>query len=368
MGLLGQAGLSKGLDDLNINIYGFVESSATWNAQGTHTNELRVFDTESKELDFNQLDLTIERTVDPSKGKWDVGGRMEWIWGSDAAFIHSHGLFDWYNGPENPDEQWDPVQAYVDFAIPVGNGLDLKIGKFVTVMGYEYINPTLNPLYSHSYLFGYAIPFTHTGVLATYTFNDKWTASAGITRGWDQAFKDNNHAANGLISATWKTTDKLTLTFMNCTGPEQAGNSSDYRTMFDFVAQYAASDKLTLGLDADYGFESDSAAAGGQDAQWFGTALYVSQKMCDAATINLRGEWFDDANGSRLPSPAPAGFGTNVYEITAGLTLTPFYNNSFWSNFKLRPEVRWDYAQRALYDGGTQHNLFTAAIEGYFTF
>ena len=363
MDVLDHTGLGKGLDDLNVNIYGFVESSATFNAQGTRINEGGVFDTESREFDFNQADLTFERTVDPSKGKFDVGGRMEWIWGSDAAFIHSNGLFDWYNGPENPDEQWDPVQAYVDFALPIGSGLDLKVGKFVTLLGYETINPTNNPFYSHSYLFGFAIPFTHTGVLATYVLNPQWTISAGVTRGWEQAFKDNNRAPDFLGSVTWAPNEKWKFALNNTTGAEQANDSRDLRTVFDLVATYTVNEKLTLGFNGDYGFESNSATARipGNDAQWYGIATYLSQKLCDAATVNVRGEWFDDTDGSR-------GLGTNVYEVTLGLTITPFYKDNTLSNFKLRPEVRWDYGQTPLFDTGTRHDQFTAAIEGYFTF
>ena len=61
-----------------------------------------------------------------------------------------------------------------------------RLGKFVTLLGQEAINPTGNALYSHSYLFGFAIPFTQTGVLVTYALNDKFTIDAGITRGWNQ--------------------------------------------------------------------------------------------------------------------------------------------------------------------------------------
>src|SRR5206468_3399907 len=130
-----------------------------------------------------------ERTVDPSKGKFDVGGRVEWIYGKDADFIHSNGLFDWYNGPESPEDQFDLTQAYVDLAIPVGRGLKVRAGKMVTHMGFETINPTTNPLYSHSYLFGYAIPFTHTGVMAFYTLSDSVSVMGGFSRGWEQSLR-----------------------------------------------------------------------------------------------------------------------------------------------------------------------------------
>ena len=51
---------------------------------------------------------------------------------------------------------------------PSRGGLTLKMGKFTTPMGFEVIEAPEQPAaVSRSFLFGYAIPFTHTGVLAT---------------------------------------------------------------------------------------------------------------------------------------------------------------------------------------------------------
>src|SRR3712207_8488719 len=50
----------------------------------------------------------------------------------------------------------------------------------LTPIGYETINPTQSPFYSRSFLFGYAIPFTHTGVTAAYRFSDTLAVEAGI--------------------------------------------------------------------------------------------------------------------------------------------------------------------------------------------
>ena len=49
-----------------------------------------------------------------------------------------------------------------------------------------------------------------------------------------------------------------------------------------------------------------------------GVAAYASQKLSDTCTFNARGEWFDDTDGAR-------GLGTNIYEVTLGVTITPNY-------------------------------------------
>ena len=199
MALLDGAGLAKGLDEANINIGGGIAGSYTYSFSNPPGDFItgRVFDVEHDSPLLNQIELFVERTVDDAitKHQFDIGGRMEWRWGGDSRFIHANGVFDHYGFDDGPRNQFDLTQAFVDVAIPVGNGIKLRVGKFVTTIGYEVIEPWGNPLYSHSYLFGYAIPFTQTGVQGYYTINDQWSVNAAITRGWDQSLEDNNGSA-----------------------------------------------------------------------------------------------------------------------------------------------------------------------------
>src|SRR5437870_5150497 len=82
----------------------------------------------------------------------------------------------------------------------------------------------------HSYLFGYAIPFTHVGVLGAYSLNEKWAITGGITCGWDQATDDNNGAIDGIGQIKWTPNPKWTFYLNAITGPEQTDNNTDYRT------------------------------------------------------------------------------------------------------------------------------------------
>ena len=62
---------------------------------------------------------------------------------------------------------------------PAGNGLDLKLGVWDTIIGYETFDSGNNPNYTRSY--GFTIePTTHTGLLATYQLNEMFGLAAGI--------------------------------------------------------------------------------------------------------------------------------------------------------------------------------------------
>ena len=87
-------------------------------------------------------------------------------------------------------------------------GSPLKAGKFVTLLGYEVIESPNNLNFSRGYLFTLAIPLTHTGGLASYTFTDWFSMTAGVVLGWDDSKNVNDsvelhravrvHAAQGL--------------------------------------------------------------------------------------------------------------------------------------------------------------------------
>jgi len=366
MRVMDAIGIGKGLDDLGINIYGWVEGSYTYSASAPPGNIItgRVFDLTHEDPTLNQVDLNFEKTVDLTKKEWQWGFHIEGLYGADAGGIHALGLFDWYDGRFNPENQFDLVQAYADIGIPIGNGLQLRLGKWVTLLGQEVINPTGNALFSHSYLFGFAIPFTHTGVLGTYAFNDQFTLDLGVTRGWDVSLEDNNSALDYIGRVTWTLPDKKNKIFATLiSGPEQTGNDGRWRTVFDLIWTYQATDALSFAVNGDYGFDSGASPTGG-DAMWYGVAAYMGYKFNDYATLNLRGEFFRDEDGVRLGT----GFGTNVYEATAGVTVTPFASDEIMQNLKIRPEVRFDYSENKIFDAGTDRYQFTAGIDAYFTF
>src|SRR5207237_4351570 len=128
--------------------------------------------------------------------------------------------------------QIDLTQLYVDVVVPLGDrGLRIRVGKFVNLVGYETIDPTTGGVvdfYSRSFVFGSGYPFTHSGILATYDITNHVTVPAGVTRGDDQALKDNNASASFLGSVNWVINDRLALYVSNSTGPEQTSDNHDF--------------------------------------------------------------------------------------------------------------------------------------------
>ena len=371
---LNKIGVGKVLTDWGLVIGGAVEGSYTYNtrAPGNNISEGRVFDFEHDAARLNQLSLQVGRVVDVAAaakaGKVDIGFGVDMMYGSDARLIHSNGLAG-YNNSTHPINQFDLTQAYLDIILPVGTGLDIKVGKFVTLFGIETIAPVAsvlnsaggNTLYSHSYQFGFGIPFTSTGITASYAFNDKIAVTGGITRGWEQSTNDNNSSIDLLGQVKYTPTKTWTFYFNASVGPQEARNNHDYRTLVEAIAQYAPENSAwSFGVDGIYGYE-DHAALSGSTATWYGVTGYTGYKLCDMATLNGRVEYFRDQGGSRL------GVTANVYEGTLGVALKPFYKDKIGSNLVIRPEIRGDLADKAVFDSGRHKSQATVAIDAVFS-
>jgi hypothetical protein len=363
MRLLDQAGLAKPLDDAGINIYGHIEGGWTYNFDDPDSdlNPFRIFDFEHNDPTLNQIDFTIERLVDYRKNQFDIGFRAELIWGADAGIIHSNGLFDWYDGIRDPENQWDLVQAYVDVVVPVGTGLRLRLGKFVNFVGYETINPTTGGIvdfYSRSLIF-FNYPFTHTGIIGTYDLNQDLTLTLGISRGDNQSTDDNNDMISFLGSINWVINDQWALYFSNSTGPEQPDNDDDLRATFDATLFHTPTQDLTAAFNLYYVFE-EAAAVGGDDASLLALALLAAYDINEMLTLKGRVEWMHDDDNYRL------GPVEDIYEATVGLTIRPLPNDEWGRNLKIRPEVRWDHSPDAPFDG--DEDQFTFGIDAVFTY
>jgi hypothetical protein len=365
MGVADKLGVSGPLNDFGLKIGGYVEGSVSYNFRNTHINQGHVFDFEAQDPTLNQAVIYIDKGIDFKKKEFQIGGHVEMMYGADARLIHANGVMDSPSLGSGPNNQFDPTQFYIDLFLPVGNGLNIRAGKFVTLIGQEVINPTQNLLYSHSYLFGFAIPFTQTGVYGTYNINDAVAVDFGASRGWEQGFKDNNGDSIDIFGrVSWmineKSQTKLLVTGIG--GPERTGNSDDYRYLLDVIFTTKLSDQLVLTVNGDWGYE-DGAGIGGSSAQWYGVAGYLSYNINDNLAFNVRGEWFEDPDGAR-------GLGTtgSVYEATIGLDIKPLVSNKNFASLHIRPEIRYDYSNDAFFAGGTKHDQWTAAVDAVFGF
>ncbi|MBI4394769.1 MAG: outer membrane beta-barrel protein, partial [Candidatus Omnitrophica bacterium] len=173
--------LSKGG---NVYMDGFIDASFNWNfatpnvAPGgtfaTGNSIIRAFDREADTFDLNNAQMTFWRPAPDGGG---VGFKTEFMYGTDAQVADSAGF--------TTTDEFAIQEAFVDIKIPIGSGITVWAGKFATLNGAEVIENYLNWNSSRSLLFTNAIPFTHTGVRATYNWLEgKIQTCLGLVNGW----------------------------------------------------------------------------------------------------------------------------------------------------------------------------------------
>jgi hypothetical protein len=381
MQLFEAIGIGKPMEDLGFNIHGYVEAGYFYDMTVPHNltpprsapGDLILFPGDYKnEFMLNQLDLTVERDmVNLSKGNWDFGGLIEFGYGRDFYYTHSNGILDQHNkqaftnngeGTGN-DDQIDLLQAYVQLGIPLGTGITLEAGKFVSLLGYERIDPTQNIFYTHSYGFSYGEPFTITGALGSYSFYDPnisngnvATITGGVTRGWNQSTDDNNGSADGVVQIKDKM-GGLTLTGNMQFGPEGVlpygpSNNSDWWIVPEGIISWQASDQFLIAADLLYGDATHL-------TQWFSAAIYSQYKIDPHLALGSRFEFYHDGHGV---TTGVGGSDVNYFEATLGATVNPFPDSPFLDTLALRPEVRFDYASQAVLDF-SKFNQVTASFD-----
>ncbi len=331
-------------------LFAYIENSGVWNMGRSgrdHTNnELRVFDNEDG-YTFNAAEFSIKK--DPSE-KYPFGYGVVLTTGLDAQKIHALGMFRGDNDtyPFRNTAKFDVKDAYASYTIPIGSGLTVKAGKFVTLLGYEVIDGPLNPNFSRSFMFGFAIPFTHVGGLLSYSPFEWLTITAGPVVGWDVA-RDNNSQMSVMGQFAVTPIKDLPLTLSWITGPEQAHENGNPRTVLDWVGNYTGIKGLTLGLNVDYGWEYNEAslAASGTrsdstTASWWGWAGYAIYDWTDKLRTALRLEYFKDAESVRTLA-APVGTKLDLYGVTATIQ----YN--IWKGLFARLEYRHDSANQKVF-------------------
>ena len=378
MSLLDKAGLAQSLDKAGINIYGYVEGGYMhdFSAGRDHGPTFIGFNSFKNAAILDKISLNVERTVDPTKKKLDFGFRVEGIYGADAAFVHSNGIAD----SQTSRHQGDLLQAYVDVTIP-GLPVRIRAGKWIELAGFEHFSANIygafgdpaRALYSYSYQFLYAEPFTQTGVLVTTVLNPQWSFDVGFTRGWNQSIKDANGALDFLGRVTFTPSDKTSIIFVITEGPEYPtgfgdnlpkGDKHHWWTALDLVVTQKITDKLSLGLGIDYVYAAQIPGLTGGGKQWGGVAGYASYAIDPHFTLNTRLEWYNDsAKGFSNGAPVSA----NYYEITAGVAIKPFPNHKVLSKWLFRPEIRYDHADQPVFNNGDRNN-WTCSVDALFTF
>ena len=364
-----------------VKLSGYVDAGYSYNFVGSanqsQVNSRAVTDS-TQRGDFNlyAVKLALEKAL-TSENKAQAGFRADVIIGEDASYLANRDPNTSSSGVSNTDMNSNALfleQAYVNIRAPVGNGWDFKVGKFVSILGYEVIERPANMNITYGLLFQNAYTFTYTGVLSSYRFDDYLDAKLGVANG---ANSDNNTTTSGQGDAatvlaslnvtapggnanwthnfTWDTSsgnDTVVSTTGNSYPVANAntptGGIFTYNSWGNWAPKFA-DDKWLLAFDSVLGTYSGQNTGGGQTT-WYGAGLYTKYQFNDWFYLAGRGEYFGSDNLNKVYATTGNNAGLNwwAYTITAGFNVI--------DNLLIRAEYRLDWGSNLVNNSGQVSN------------
>ncbi|HEX7469358.1 MAG TPA: outer membrane beta-barrel protein [Verrucomicrobiae bacterium] len=313
-------------------------------------------------FNLNVFELNINKPMDETP--WASGYNVSLLYGPDAVRYNPSA-----KGGGGLGSDFAVKDANIVVRVPVGNGLDLKVGVFDSIIGYEVFEAGNNPNFTRSW--GYAIePKQHTGLLATYRINDSVAISAGVANTLMpgiQSLHPNTHNADNLDAQSyWE--DKTGMASFTLTAPQSWGwmegasfsagavygfnkNSSGAYNVYvgltvptpiKGLAFGATFDYLRYGTDYLYIDKTSSDTYNGKvEREAYSFALYGAWQATEKLAFNVRGEYGHGYVGDRgifASTPYNDHFSGDIWSLTTTLQY------SLWANVISRVEARYDNA------------------------
>ncbi len=326
----------------SIAVGGFVDVyyGENFSEPASRINKLRNFDIPANQVNFSLAEITLQKKAEP------IGFRLVAGFGTTSDVVHGIPPY----GTSAYSAMTNIQQAYLTAVVPVGTGLTVDAGEFVTHMGNEVIESKDNWNYSRSLLFAYAIPYYHTGIRLTYPFASNFSLAVHLVNGWNSLLDNNDQKSLGLtLNYAPTASTGIILNIMD--GSEQpSGLDVGKKTVLDLVLTQQVTEALSLVLNADYG---DERLVTGLPV-WKGVALYGRYLIDSKSAVGLRGEVFSDRDGYAT------GLGIPNLEVAE---ITGTYEYRFADVLLLRGEARYDFSNSPVFDRKTSIN----AQSGQFT-
>ena len=375
-----------------IKLSGYVDAGYAYNFTGSANNNGvgqsqvngRFGSDTAQRGDFNlyAVKIALEKAL-TSENKAQAGFRTDVMIGEDASYFINRTAGATSNTNNNSNSLF-LEQAYVSIRAPVGNGWDFKVGKFVSILGYEVMERPANMNTTYGLLFN-VMPLYYTGVLSSYKFDDYLDGKLGVVNGsnTDNNTTTNPNGADGCAvlaalnvtapggNANWSnnfqystgndnnTSVSTQNTSVNTSAATTTANVSAYTVIYNTWGNWApkfADDKLLFAFNALLANTSGSVGNTGTtpssaniSTTWYGAGAYAKYQFNDWFSLCSRGEYLGGNNSSAFGNQGTATTagatnnttghvtGNNLWEytITAGFNVI--------DNLLIRAEYRLDW-------------------------
>ncbi|UVT19822.1 MAG: outer membrane beta-barrel protein [Nitrospira sp.] len=277
---------------LRLRFNGYLQGSYSqnFNSPSNRINQLRIFDVNSNEFRPNVVQLQVERPLNIGGSTLDqLGFRVKFNAGRNSDFIGGMNLSTWA----------DFQEVYVNYMAPLGHGLELAIGQFNALVGYEQVGNPYSPNYSRSYLY-LGQPFTTGGISATYEFNKQVSLSIRALSYINAAQAGIHHDPMVEYLLMVNPSERVKIMLYGLFGPRVGapGTPGGMLMLTGGYASWQLATQTWAVVEAYYANQANSSMiSSGQNARWEGMAAYLFHDFTNKWGMRLRGEIFEDAGG-----------------------------------------------------------------------
>ena len=280
--------------------YGYSFNNPSVNAGA---NTLCSFQCNHNELSIDAAKLEIGRpATDPGK----IGFQLDLLFGQNANIQSALAPAVDSNSTPNGVSSDQEIFLQQAFASYNANGIELKLGKFETLLGYELFDTDANANISQGVLFTFAIPAFHTGLLTGGSFSEELTWNAGFVNGFNNTRESGDakafmgrlgYASGPTLIALSSFIGTLGETRTTTSGQIVGDNSRDTQ-IYDLILEYKPTDSFKTWANLDLG-RTDNGMPG-TDPTFFGIALGTKLQLSEKLYLAIRGEYMNDDQGSRF--------------------------------------------------------------------
>ena len=366
-----------------IQIYGWFNfgGNVSSSNQGGYSNFPAAYAERANTIQPDQEVLYFERQPDTvSNEHFDWGFRLALLWGIDYRFTTAKGIFSHQLLAKNQEYGFDPVMAYIDLYVPhVAKGMDVRIGRYISLPDIEAQLAPNNYTYSHSLLYSFDA-YTQQGINATIKLSDHWMYQIGLSAGNDVApwTSDARVTANTCLGYTWRkggsnlygcansinnghyaynNLQAYYLTFyhkFNKNWHQATESWYQYEKRTPNVLNPAASSLLEVGANGAFCKNPNDLTC--YAPEW-AIVNYVERQFSKHDYVTIRNEYFDDIVGQRT------GFKTKYSEHLLG------WGHWIGTTILLRPELRFDHSYNTpAYNNATKKSQLMLAGDVIFFF
>jgi hypothetical protein len=362
-----------------IQIYGWLNAGANVSTSkgGGYANFPEAY-AERQGFELDQEVLYIERQPDTVQTDHvDWGFRISGLYGLDYRFTTSNGFLSDQLLVKNRENGFDAPMFYFDLYVPqVAQGMDIRVGRYISLPDVEAQLAPNNYTYSHSLTYTFDC-YTQLGLNATIKLSDHWMVQAGVSPGCDTMpwTSSAKVTLNACVGYTWSEgRDNIYACDNSLNDGRYAYNNLQafYGTWYH---KYGKDSRWHSATETWYQYEKDTPNINNPAAQSLlitgangAICNNIEALTClapDYAIVNyqeyqaskhdyfsIRNEFFDDFVGQRT------GTKTRYTEHMLG------WGHWVGTTVLFRPELRWEHSYDApAYNNGTRHSQLTFASD-----